>query len=106
MTEQSHMITKAAASFNGITIAYLMGMVNAFMGVLIAFGVPLTDQENAAIVGFVNAAMIAVIHMAHRVGEVHARQQVAATAAVVAGVAPVGSDGLKTEGPATAEGQA
>lgn len=63
------MVTRLAANFNGITMAYAMGLVNALLGVLIAFGVTITDQQAAAIIGFVNAAMIVAAHVGHRLGE-------------------------------------
>jgi hypothetical protein len=64
-----NMFAKAAVQLNGISIAYIMALVNAVLACLLAFGVSLTDQEIAAIVGLVNAAMALAIHIGHRVGE-------------------------------------
>jgi len=63
------MVRTIVANFNGITMAYLMGLVNALLALLLAFGVPLTDTQDAAIVSFANAAMIVVAHLGHRLGE-------------------------------------
>lgn len=63
------MITKAAVTFNGITIAYVMGLVNAVFACLLAFGVSLTDAEIASVSALINAAMILAVHFGHRVGE-------------------------------------
>lgn len=63
------MFTKAAVTLNGISIAYVMGLVNALLACLLAFGVHLTDQEIAALATLINAAMVLAVHMGHRVGE-------------------------------------
>lgn len=63
------MITKAAVNLNGITIAYVMGFVNAVFACLLAFGVTLTDAEIASMSALINAAMILAVHFGHRVGE-------------------------------------
>lgn len=61
---------RLARAFNGITIAYVMGLVNAGLGVLLAFGLTITPEEAAAITAFVNAALVLITHVGHRVGEV------------------------------------
>lgn len=63
------MVKTLTANFNGITMAYAMGAVNALLAVLLAFGVTMTDQQTAAIVGFVNAALVILAHVGHRLGE-------------------------------------
>lgn len=60
---------RVAVTFNGISIAYVIGFVNACMAVVNAFGLHLDDTQRVAIVGLVNAALVLAIHMAHRVGE-------------------------------------
>lgn len=64
------MIKALAQNFNGITMAYVMGLVNALLGLLLAFGVNLSETQQGAIIAFVNAAMIVMAHMGHRLGEV------------------------------------
>lgn len=63
------MITKAALNLNGITIAYVMGLVNAALACLLAFGVTMTDIQIGAVATLVNAALILCVHVGHRVGE-------------------------------------
>ena len=81
------MVKKLVLNFNGITMAYAIGLVNALLQVLIAFGVPLSDTENASIVAFANAAMIVAAHLGHRLGEAFTSQH--ATVPAVPVVAPV-----------------
>jgi len=64
-----HLVTRLAWTLNGITIAYLMGLVNAMMAMLLAFGLKMTPEEQASIVAFFNAALVAVAHLTHRLGE-------------------------------------
>lgn len=54
---------------NGISIAYMLGIVNSVMAVVGAFGLELTDTQRAAIVGLVNVSLMLAVHLAHRVGE-------------------------------------
>lgn len=65
----SNTITKAAQTLNGISIAYVMGVANAGFALLTAYGITLTTDETAATLAFLNAVLILVSHMAHRVGE-------------------------------------
>jgi hypothetical protein len=60
---------RVAVTFNGISIAYVLGFVNAVMAVINAFGLNLNETQRVAVVGLVNAALILAVHMAHRVGE-------------------------------------
>ena len=62
-------VTKIAVNFNGISIAYMIGLVNACMAVAMAFGLALNDTQQAAIVGLVNAALVLAVHLGHRLGE-------------------------------------
>jgi hypothetical protein len=62
-------IRHLAATMNGITIAYVMGLVNAVLAAVAAWGVPLTPQETATTATLVNAGLVLAIHIGHRVGE-------------------------------------
>lgn len=57
------------SNLNGISIAYIMGIVNALLSMLLAFGVGLNEQQQATITAFVNASLIALTHISHRLGE-------------------------------------
>lgn len=63
------MVKSLVSNLNGITIAYIMAVVNAMLSMLLAFGLNLTVQEQASIVAFVNAALVALAHISHRLGE-------------------------------------
>lgn len=63
-------IRKAAVTLNGITVAYLMGVVNAGLATMVAFGVDLNPTQTAALAGMVNASLILAVHLGHRLGEV------------------------------------
>ena len=65
-------VRSVAVNLNGISIAYVMGLVNAMFACLVAFGVGLTDQEIASVSALINAAMILAVHFGHRVGEASA----------------------------------
>lgn len=58
-----------AANLNGISIAYIMGAVNATLSMLLAFGININEQQQAAIFAFVNACLVILAHVSHRVGE-------------------------------------
>lgn len=64
------MVKSLVQNFNGITMAYAMGFVNAALALLIAFGIHFNDQQQGAVITFVNAAMIVAVHLGHRLGEV------------------------------------
>jgi hypothetical protein len=54
---------------NGLTLAYTIAFLNASLALLIAFGVTLTDTQQATIVAFVNAAVLLgarVLHLPER----------------------------------------
>lgn len=63
------MLRNLLANLNGVAIAYLLGLVNALLQLLLAFGVSISDKQNAALVAFVNAALVALAHLAHKVGQ-------------------------------------
>jgi hypothetical protein len=50
---------------NGLTLAYTVALINAALAVMIAFGVAITNEQNAAIVGFVNAAVLVAARVLH-----------------------------------------
>jgi len=62
-------VRKAAVNLNGVSIAYIMGTVNAALALLVSFGVGLNNSQVASITALINAAMILTVHMSHRVGE-------------------------------------
>lgn len=66
---------KIAVNLNGITIAYVMGLTNAVLVCVMAFGVQLNDTQRTAVAGLVNAALVLAIHLAHRIGEAAASGQ-------------------------------
>jgi hypothetical protein len=82
-------ITKLATNLNGITIAYVMGLANAVLACLLAFGVHLTDTQTGALAAVVNAVLILAVHVGHRVGE--------ATASGAAHIQSVKSTTAQTE---------
>lgn len=63
------MIIRAVTQLNGISIAYVMALINSGFAVLLAFGAPLTDTEKSSVVGFLNAALVLLAHFSHRLGE-------------------------------------
>jgi hypothetical protein len=50
---------------NGLTLAYTIAFVNATLALLIAFGVSLSDTQQATIVTFVNAAILLAARVLH-----------------------------------------
>lgn len=70
--KQTHPVRKLAVTMNGISVAYLMGFVNATLATVAAFGVHLDDVQRVAVAGLVNTALVLGIHLAHRLGEVQA----------------------------------
>jgi hypothetical protein len=58
-------VGRAVGSINGVALAYAMGLVNAGMALVIAFGVSLTETQQASIFAFVNAALVLVAHVSH-----------------------------------------
>jgi len=52
------------ANLNGVAVAYAVGATNAFMSLLFSFGVNLSDTQRAAIVTFINTALVLVAHLA------------------------------------------
>lgn len=65
------MVRRLAATFNGITVAYLMTGVNSSLVMLVVFGVNLTKPQIAALTAFINFVLSFAIHLAHRLGEVN-----------------------------------
>lgn len=75
---------RLAASLDGVAIAYLLAVANGLLELLLAFGVTISDRQQAAVILVVNAALVAVAHLAHREGQ----QSTQATGAPPAAVEP------------------
>lgn len=73
---------KVAVTLNGISIAYVIGLVNSIMAVVNSFGLNLNDTQRVAIVGLVNAALVLAIHLSHRIGEAQSSGDVQSVAKV------------------------
>lgn len=58
-------------TLNGISMAYVMGFLNAALALLLAFGAHITVVQQGAIVVFLNSGLVLIAHVAHRNGEVH-----------------------------------
>jgi hypothetical protein len=52
-------------NLNGVAIALAYAAVNSCLALLLAFGVNLSQAEGAAILAFVNNALVLVAYMAH-----------------------------------------
>ena len=63
------MVKSLVRDFNGITMAYAMALVNATLALLLAFGLTLSPDEQASITTFINAALVVLAHVGHRLGE-------------------------------------
>ncbi len=50
---------------NGLTLAYVVAFTNAALALVISFGVSLDSGQQAAIVGFVNAAIMLAARVLH-----------------------------------------
>lgn len=50
---------------NGISVALVMGVVNAGLAMMLSFGVNLTHDQQGTIQAFVNALLVAVVAAAH-----------------------------------------
>ncbi len=50
---------------NGVTVAYVMGLANAVLQLIAAFGVNLTPTQNGAISTVLNAFLILVAHTSY-----------------------------------------
>jgi hypothetical protein len=54
---------------NGLTLAYTVALINTLLALLIAFGATVTNEQQAAIMAFVNAAVLLsarVLHLPER----------------------------------------
>lgn len=65
------MVVRFVTTLNGISIAYVMGLVNALLAILLSFGVNMNETQTASIVTFVNASFVLLAHVSHRNGEIH-----------------------------------
>lgn len=50
---------------NGLTLAYVVALINCAMALAISFGVNLTDGQQGAIMAFVNAAVLVAARVLH-----------------------------------------
>lgn len=57
-------------NLNGVAMSLAYALVNSLLALLIAFGVHLTNTEDAAILAFTNCALALVAYVAH-VGAKH-----------------------------------
>ncbi len=55
----------ALGNINGVAIALGYAVVNSSLALLIAFGLKLTQDETAAVLAFVNNALVLVAYIAH-----------------------------------------
>jgi hypothetical protein len=58
-------VTKWIDELDGISVAVVMGIVNAALAMLLAFGVNMTDAQVGTVTAFVNALLILVASVAH-----------------------------------------
>jgi hypothetical protein len=56
-------LQRLAACLNGTTVAYAMGLVNAVLVAVTAFGVGLTVEQQAAIVTVANALLVLLVQV-------------------------------------------
>ncbi len=56
-------------TLNGVSIAYTMGVINAFLAMLFSFGVHITSDQRGYVVAFVNACFILVAHVSYAQGK-------------------------------------
>lgn len=52
-------------TFNGVTIAYVMGLSNALLALMFAFGVHISNDQRSAIAAFLNVSLVLIAHVAH-----------------------------------------
>lgn len=50
---------------NGVTVAYVMGLANAALALVVAFGVNLTPTQQGTITALVNAFLVLVAHASY-----------------------------------------
>src|SRR5207248_1761894 len=59
-------MSKWIVDVNGISVALVMGVVNAGLAMLLSFGVNLSESQAGTIQAFVNALLVAVVAVAHQ----------------------------------------
>lgn len=72
MTGAVRRVGAAAARADGLAVAYLLAAVNAGVALAVAFGATVTVQQQAAIIAFTNAVLVAGLHLARRNGKAEA----------------------------------
>lgn len=50
---------------NGLTLAYVIALVNALLALMDAFGLHLTANQQVAVAGFVNASVVVAARVLH-----------------------------------------
>jgi len=58
-------VGQSLGNINGVAVALGYAVVNSCLALLIAFGLTLTHDETAAILAFVNNALVLVAYIAH-----------------------------------------
>lgn len=50
---------------NGLSLAYIVAFINAGLALLLSFGIDISQEQQVAIVGFVNAAVMLAARVLH-----------------------------------------
>lgn len=58
-------VSQSLGNINGVAIALGYAFVNSCLALLLAFGVRLTQDETAAMLAFVNNALVLVAYLTH-----------------------------------------
>lgn len=58
-------MSRWVSELNGVSVALVMGVVNAALALLLAFGINLDQSQSGAIQAFVNALLVMVAATAH-----------------------------------------
>ena len=64
-----HMVRRTAANLNGISVAYLIGLINTALANVNAFGVHLNGEQTGTLAAILNGSIVLTVHLSHRVGE-------------------------------------
>lgn len=57
--------SQALGNLNGVAIALAYALVNNLLALLFAFGINITQTEQAAILAFINSALVLVAYISH-----------------------------------------
>ncbi len=58
-------VANRIAMLNGVTVAYVIGLANAVLALVVAFGVNLTETQQGTITALVNAFLVLVAHASY-----------------------------------------